>query len=92
MGTKTVLKPLATAGPSLKEILVDVARLEQEYYAHRPDDPTQRVSIGTRGHRGSPLRDTFTESHSLTITPAIWDRAHGTKDPPFAACVLKEMV
>jgi phosphoglucomutase len=52
----------ALAGrPAPKEILVDLGRLQSEYFRHRPDelDPTQMVSFGTSGHRGSPLRGTF---------------------------------
>jgi phosphoglucomutase len=54
-------------------MLVDVARLEGEYYERRPDlsDPSQMVSFGTSGHRGSPLHGTFTEAHILAITQAI---------------------
>jgi phosphoglucomutase len=68
-----------------KELLVDVARLEREYFERRPDmsDPNQRVSFGTSGHRGSPLRGTFTESHIVAITQAICDyrRGQGTDGP-----------
>src|SRR4030095_2551965 len=51
------LSPLA-GQPAPKELLVDVARLEREYYERRPDldDPNQIVSFGTSGHRGSALR------------------------------------
>ncbi len=68
------ISPLA-GRPAPKEILVDVARLEREYFERRPDvnDPTQMVSFGTSGHRGSPLRGTFTEAHILAITQAICD-------------------
>jgi len=54
-------------------MLVDVARLEREYFERRPDvgDPNQMVSFGTSGHRGSPLRGSFTEAHILAITQAI---------------------
>jgi phosphoglucomutase len=66
-------------------MLVDPARLEREYFDRRPDldDPNQMVSFGTSGHRGSPLRGTFTEAHILAITQAICDyrRAHGTDGP-----------
>jgi phosphoglucomutase len=66
-------------------MLVDVARLEREYYQRQPDmsDPTQRVSFGTSGHRGTPLRGTFTEAHILAITQAICDyrRSQGTDGP-----------
>jgi phosphoglucomutase len=67
------------------EILVDVNRLEREYFARRPDldDPEQRVHFGTSGHRGSPLHGSFTEAHILAITQAICDyrRAHGIDGP-----------
>ena len=63
------ISPLA-GKPAPKELLVDLARLEKDYFERRPDmsDPNQRVSFGTSGHRGSPLRGTFTEAHILAIT------------------------
>ena len=71
--------------PAPKQMLVDVARLEGEYYERRPDlsDPNQMVSFGTSGHRGSPLHGTFTEAHILAITQAIADhrRSQGTDGP-----------
>src|SRR3954452_19521075 len=71
--------------PALKEMLVDLSRLEREYFECRPDldDPAQRVSFGTSGHRGSPFRRSFTEAHILAITQAISDyrRAHSTDGP-----------
>jgi phosphoglucomutase len=76
--------PLA-GKPAPKEMLVDLSRLEREYFECRPDldDPAQRVSFGTSGHRGSPLRGSFTEAHILAITQAICDyrRAHATDGP-----------
>ena len=75
-GTKGQLGISPLAGlPAPKELLVDVARLEQEYFNRLPDisDPSQMVSFGTSGHRGSPLRGTFTEAHILAITQAICD-------------------
>jgi phosphoglucomutase len=76
----------ALAGqPAPKEMLVDLARLEREYFERRPDlsDPNQMVSFGTSGHRGSPLAGTFTETHILAITQAISDYrlTHGTDGP-----------
>jgi phosphoglucomutase len=55
------------------ELLVDVARLERLYYEGRPDpdNPLQRVSFGTSGHRGTPLDASFTEHHILAISQAI---------------------
>ena len=72
------ISPLA-GKPAPKDLLVDVARLEREYYERRPDlgDPDQLVSFGTSGHRGSSLRGTFTEAHILAITQAICDYRRG---------------
>jgi len=68
-------------------MLVDLARLEREYYERVPDfsDPNQRVSFGTSGHRGSSLRGTFTEAHILAITQAICEFRHmkGTDGPVY---------
>src|SRR5215469_10101613 len=63
------ISPLA-GKPAPKEMLVDVSRLEREYFERRPDldDPNQLVSFGTSGHRGSPLRGSFSEAHILAIT------------------------
>jgi phosphoglucomutase len=78
------ISPLA-GKPAPKEMLIDVAQVEREYFERRPDmnDPTQMVSFGTSGHRGSPLDGTFTEAHILAITQAICDyrRAHGPDGP-----------
>jgi phosphoglucomutase len=78
------ISPLA-GKPAPKEMLVDLSRLEREYFEFRPDpdDPAQRVSFGTSGHRGSPMRGSFTEAHILAITQAICDyrKAHGTNGP-----------
>jgi phosphoglucomutase len=78
------ISPLA-GQPAPKEMLVDLARLEREYFERRPDvsDPDQLVSFGTSGHRGTPLRGTFTEAHILAISQAICDyrRSRGTDGP-----------
>ena len=78
------ISPLA-GKPAPKSILVDLARLEREYYARKPDvgDPTQLVSFGTSGHRGSSLRGSFTEAHIAAITQAICDyrRTQGIDGP-----------
>jgi phosphoglucomutase len=78
------ISPLA-GKPAPREMLVDPTHLEHEYFARRPDldDPEQRVSFGTSGHRGSPLRGSFTEAHILAITQAICDyrKAQGTDGP-----------
>jgi len=66
------LSPLA-GKPAPRELLVDLERLVREYHDRVPelDDPGQRVSFGTSGHRGSSLRGSFTESHIAAITQAI---------------------
>ena len=78
------ISPLA-GKPAPREMLVDVSRLEREYYERRPDldDTGQRVSFGTSGHRGSPLHGSFTEAHIVAITQAICDyrKAQGTTGP-----------
>src|ERR1700739_1417323 len=78
------VSPLA-GKPAPKEMLVDLSRLDKEYFERRPDldDPGQLGSFGTSGHRGSPLRGSFTEAHILAITQAICDyrKAQGTDGP-----------
>src|SRR5690349_14370302 len=78
------VSPLA-GQPAPRKLLVDLARLEREYYQCRPDlaDRAQMVSFGTSGHRGSSLRASFTEAHILAISQAICDyrRSRGTDGP-----------
>jgi len=68
------VSPLA-GKPAPQSLLVDLAQLEREYYERQPElgDPTQLVSFGTSGHRGSPLRGSFTAAHIAAITQAICD-------------------
>ena len=68
------ISPLA-GKPAPKEMLIDLAQLEREYFERRPDldDPNQMVSFGTSGHRGSPFLGSFTEAHILAITQALCD-------------------
>ncbi|MEU3573315.1 phosphoglucomutase (alpha-D-glucose-1,6-bisphosphate-dependent) [Kitasatospora sp. NPDC036755] len=64
----------ARAGqPAQPGDLVDVARLVTAYYALNPDpqEPGQRVSFGTSGHRGSSLDAAFNEDHIAATTQAI---------------------
>jgi phosphoglucomutase len=78
MKEAVTISPLA-GQPAPKSMLVDLARLEREYYERKPDvgDPTQRVSFGTSGHRGSPFHGSFTEAHIAAITQAICDYRRG---------------
>ena len=75
---RVTISPLA-GKRAPKEILVDPARLEREYYARKPDmdDPNQLVVFGTSGHRGSPLAGAFTEAHIAAIAQAICDYRRG---------------
>ena len=80
------MPPHPLAGrPAPAELLVDVAALERLYYDGRPDveNPAQRVSFGTSGHRGTPLDGSFTEAHILAISQAIaeYRRGRGISGP-----------
>ncbi len=76
----TATSPLA-GKPAPAALIVDLARLEREYYERTPDvnDPTQLVSFGTSGHRGSSFRGSFTEAHIAAITQAICDYRRGQR-------------
>ncbi len=73
--------------PAPVESLIDVAQLERAYYGRLPnlDNPSQLVSFGTSGHRGSSLEGSFNESHILAITQAICEyrRSRGIDGPLF---------
>jgi phosphoglucomutase len=68
-------------------ILVDVSQLLDAYAGLRPDpaEPSQRVSFGTSGHRGSSFDRSFNEWHVLAISQAICDyrRHKGINGPLF---------
>ena len=72
------IDPLA-GKPAPDNILIDVSRLERDYFDRRPDtaDPSQLVSFGTSGHRGTSSNGTFTEAHILAITQAICEYRTG---------------
>jgi len=78
--------PLA-GRPAAPDLLVDVGALERAYYERRPDlsDPSQLVSFGTSGHRGTSLSGSFNEAHILAVTQAICDyrRRQGIDGPLF---------
>src|ERR1700729_4382910 len=73
--------------PAPKDLLIDVSQLEAAFYKEKPDlaDPTQLVSFGTSGHRGTSTNATFTEAHILAITQAIaeYRRDQGISGPLF---------
>ena len=78
--------PLA-GKPAPKEILTDIPRLLADYARVVPDaeDPAQRVSFGTSGHRGSSTSGSFNEAHILAISQAIVEHraAAGIRGPLF---------
>jgi phosphoglucomutase len=70
-------------------MLVDVDALVRAYYEQRPDPsvPSQQVSFGTSGHRGSAFDTAFNEAHILAMTEAIcrWRRQQGIDGPLYLA-------
>jgi phosphoglucomutase len=72
------VSPLA-GKPAPKELLIDPAHLQKDYYERQPDvnDRNQLVAFGTSGHRGSALHGTFNEAHILAITQAICEYRKG---------------
>lgn len=71
------LHPLA-GRPAPQEALIDLGQLERAYFERSPDlsNPSQAVSFGTSGHRGTSTSGTFTEAHILAITQAICEYRH----------------
>lgn len=76
--------PLA-GQPVPPERFPNIPRLVCNYFSLHPDlsDPTQRVSFGTSGHRGSSDDGAFTEDHILAITQATCEyrKAQGLTGP-----------
>ncbi|HEY9644003.1 MAG TPA: phosphoglucomutase (alpha-D-glucose-1,6-bisphosphate-dependent) [Coleofasciculaceae cyanobacterium] len=66
------ISPLA-GKPAPADILIDVAKLLDDYYTTHPDpaNPLQKVSFGTSGHRGSSTNGTFNEDHILAVSQAV---------------------
>ena len=66
------LHPLAGL-PVPPERIPNIPRLVSDYYVRQPDlnQPEQRVSFGTSGHRGSASDSRFNEAHILAIVQAV---------------------
>src|SRR5271157_4934000 len=78
------------AGQSLRPAdLVNIPRLITAYYSEHPDasQPSQKVTFGTSGHRGSAFDAAFNEDHILAITQAICEYRgqNGADGPLFLA-------
>jgi phosphoglucomutase len=84
MATEEKISPLA-GKPAPTEILIDIAKLRDQYYTVHPDreNPLQRVSFGTSGHRGSSANGTFNEDHILAVSQAVaeYRRSQGINGP-----------
>ncbi|HEX3485697.1 MAG TPA: phosphoglucomutase (alpha-D-glucose-1,6-bisphosphate-dependent) [Micropepsaceae bacterium] len=80
------INPLA-GKPVSPAMLVNVPRLMTAYFTQIPDPaiPTQRVSFGTSGHRGSAFDTAFNEAHILATTQAIclYRQQNGIDGPLF---------
>jgi phosphoglucomutase len=74
------VSPLA-GKPAPASILVNIPKLITCYYELRPnpDEPSQRVSFGTSGHRGTAFDAAFNEWHILAITQAICEHRAAQK-------------
>ncbi|NCC23744.1 MAG: alpha-D-glucose phosphate-specific phosphoglucomutase [Deltaproteobacteria bacterium] len=82
------MRPHPLAGrPVPDEDLANIPALVSAYYTLSPDpeEPAQRVSFGTSGHRGSAPMRTFNEDHIAAICQAIADcrRKAGIDGPLF---------
>ena len=58
-----------------KDNYINIPRLISSYYSEHPDigEPSQAVSFGTSGHRGSSLRGSFNDDHIAAISQAIFE-------------------
>lgn len=71
--------------PAPRELLVNVPRLITSYFSQSPDasDPSNRVSFGTSGHRGSSFDASFNDDHIAAISQALAEvRAANGVDGP----------
>ncbi|MDL2272564.1 phosphoglucomutase (alpha-D-glucose-1,6-bisphosphate-dependent) [Desulfovibrio sp. OttesenSCG-928-I05] len=78
--------PLAgKEAPASALVNIDELLLQYERKTPDPEDPAQRVSFGTSGHRGTSLNGSFTESHILAITQAVCEyrKSKGIAGPLF---------
>lgn len=80
------LNPLA-GKPAPAALLTDVPRLLTAYFQLQPDGavPTQQVSFGTSGHRGTAFARSFNEWHVQAISQAICEyrKGQGIDGPVF---------
>ena len=67
--------------PVPQDNLTNIPRLVSAYYIYKPDpdDPAQRVSFGTSGHRGTSLNASFNENHILATSQALCELRRAQK-------------
>ena len=67
--------------PAPRSLLTNIPRLISSYYTLAPDinDPAQRVSFGTSGHRGASFAGTFNEAHILAICQSLCEYRHAAR-------------
>ena len=65
--------------PAPDDLLANIPRLVAAYYTTQPDpeNPAQRVSFGTSGHRGTSATGSFNEAHILAVTQALCEYRQG---------------
>ena len=65
--------------PAPDDLLANIPRLVAAYYTTQPDpeNPAQRVSFGTSGHRGTSVTGSFNEAHILAVTQALCEYRQG---------------
>ncbi len=71
--------------PAPRTLLVNIPRLISAYYTLSADvsEPSQRVSFGTSGHRGSSFDRSFNDDHIAAICQALAEvRAEARVDGP----------
>jgi len=80
------VSPLA-GKPAPASLLTNIPQLLTDYFSLRPDVsvPSQQVSFGTSGHRGSAFDRAFNEWHVLAISQAICEfrKSKGIDGPLF---------
>ena len=62
-----------------QHLLANIPRLISAYYTQIPnaDDPSNLVSFGTSGHRGSSFSNSFNEPHIIAIAQAVTEYRKG---------------
>ncbi|RAM48703.1 MAG: phosphoglucomutase, alpha-D-glucose phosphate-specific [Hapalosiphonaceae cyanobacterium JJU2] len=86
MQTTAVEQTNPLAGkPAPADILINVEQLLDQYYTVHPDpnNPLQRVSFGTSGHRGTSANGTFNEDHIVAVSQAVaeYRKSQGINGP-----------